>query len=319
MTDRTLHPRLRATLALALALGWTAPAIAQEPSAEAPEAEAPAEATATPAEAPDPLAGLSAETVIATVDGLEITLGELIAVRQALPQQYQALPPEILKDGLIEQMINQAALAQRARANGFADRADVELTLRNLVNSTLADLYLRETMAAKITEESVAAEYERRFAEAEPEIEIKAAHILVDSRETAQTLRAEIEAGAAFADVAREHGTDGTASRGGDLGWFLASDMVPEFADAAFALEPGVLSEPVETAFGWHLIRVEERRERGAPPIEEVREDIVRGMAEQLQRDVVGEARAAAEIVSSAAEIPPEALLADDLLKPADE
>ncbi len=310
-------------LASAIALASAARAqSAEEPAPEtAPETTAadPDGGAAPAAEPEDPLAGLTAETVIATVGNLEITLGELISVRQALPQQYQALPPEVLKDGLLEQMVNQAALAEAARAQGIDERVAVQLTLRNLVNSTLADTYMREVMRARITEETIAAEYATRFADAEPVEEINAAHILVETEEEATRLKAEIDGGAAFAEIAREHGTDGTASRGGDLGWFVAADMVPEFADAAFALETGVVSDPVESPFGWHLILVNERRERGAPPLEEVREEIVRGMVEAAQRDLVAEAREEIEITVSADGIPAEAMLADELLEPAAE
>ncbi len=323
MSPSTDLPRLSA-IALACALALPAALPAQETEAEAEPAEA-AEAAEAPAEAEaaaeepaepeaDPLAGLSAETVIAVVGDYELTLGELIAVRQQLPEQYQALPPEVLKDGLLEQLVNQTALALRARSTGLADTKSVQAAVKNMVNSTLADRYVTQEMLKRVTPEALEAEYERRYAEAEPVPEINAAHILVESQELAAELRAEIEGGTEFAEVAREHGTDGTASRGGDLGWFVASDMVPEFAEAAFALEPGTLSEPVETAFGWHLILVKERRERAAPPLEEVREELVRGLAEEAQQAIVAEAREAVEIRVEAENLPAAAITADGLL-----
>jgi peptidyl-prolyl cis-trans isomerase C len=252
--------------------------------------------------------------VIATVGDYDLTLGELIAVRQALPQQYQSLPPEVLKEGLMEQLVNQTVLAVRAREEGLDEAPEVALALRNLENSTLADSFMRRRMQERVTAEAIEEAYEARYEGAEPEQEVKAAHILVETKEEAEALRAEIEEGAEFAALAREHGTDGTAQRGGDLGWFVQGDMVPEFADAAFALEPGVVSEPVETPFGWHLILVEERRDRAAPPLEEVRQEIAQELAQQAQQEIIDEARGAVEITRPEREIPVEALMADELI-----
>ena len=301
------HPITPLSAILALVLAWGGAAAAQET-----ETDAPAEAQA--AEAGDPLEGLSAETVIATVGDYDLTLGELIAVRQALPQQYQSLPPEVLKEGLMEQLVNQTVLAVRAREEGLDEAPEVALALRNLENSTLADSFMRRRMQERVTAEAIEEAYEARYEGAEPEQEVKAAHILVETKEEAEALRAEIEEGAEFAALAREHGTDGTAQRGGDLGWFVQGDMVPEFADAAFALEPGVVSEPVETPFGWHLILVEERRDRAAPPLEEVRQEIAQELAQQAQQEIIDEARGAVEITRPEREIPVEALMADELI-----
>ncbi|MEM9144573.1 MAG: peptidylprolyl isomerase [Pseudomonadota bacterium] len=262
------------------------------------------------------LEGLTADAVIATIGGYELTLGELIAVRQALPPQYQALPPEVLMEGLMQQLVNQTILAQRARDTGLDQRSDVVMQLKNLQNSTLADSYMRDRVSAKITEEAVQAAYEARFENAEPVEEIRASHILVDGEAKAIALRETIVGGTEFADVARENGTDGTASRGGDLGWFVKTDMVPEFAEAAFALEIGTVSEPVQTPFGWHLIVVAERRERPIPPLEEVQEDLIREIAEKAQQEVLAEATDSVEVTMPEVPLPPEALLADDLIAP---
>lgn len=297
-----------------------------EPAAEATE-EGAAEGTAEDGEAStaeaaaedatDPLAGLTAETVIATVGDYELTLGELIAVRQALPQQYQSLPPEVLYEGLSEQLINQTILAVQARKAGIADRARVTYNLKNLQNSTLADSFMREEMTARLNADALQAAYEERYADAEPVEEIRASHILVDSEEKAIEIRSLFDSGADFAELAQEHGTDGTATRGGDLGWFVKSDMVPDFAEAAFALETGTVSQPVETPFGWHLIQLNDRRERAAPPLEEVRDDIVQELAGELREEIIKEAQAAVAVSRPETPVPPAALLADDLLEDA--
>ncbi len=313
------HPArvgLAGLAALALAL-LVAPVAAQETGTEPAEApaEAPAEGQAAEADGAA-AADLTADSVIARVGETEVTLGELIAVRQALPQQYQALPPEVLRDGLLEQLVNQTVLAVRAREEGLETRTDVALQLKNLTNSTLADSFMRSRLEAALTPEAVEAEYQRRYADAEPEEEINAAHILVDGREKAEGIREEILGGRDFADAAGEHGTDATKSRGGDLGWFVRSDMVPEFADAAFALETGVVSEPVETPFGWHLIIVMDRRDRAAPPLEEVRQEMLRVLAEEAQREILATAKSEVSVEMLEADFPPALLLADDLIAP---
>jgi peptidyl-prolyl cis-trans isomerase C len=143
---------------------------------------------------------------------------------------------------------------------------------------------------------------------------MRAAHILVDKVETAKEIKAKLDGGADFAALAAEHGTDGTASRGGELGWFVHEQMVPEFADAAFAMEPGTVSDPVQSPFGWHLIKLEERRERPAPPLDEVRDQILEELARQAQTEVLGQLREDAEIERGTGAVPPSAIRNDALI-----
>ena len=318
---RTFAPQLGASLAVLLALG--APAGAQQDGADGADgaaAPAPAETGAAardgatrPAMA---LGDLTADTVIATVGDYELTLGELIAVRQSLPEQYQSLPPEVLTEGLLTQLVDQTVLAVRAEQTGLAARTDVRLNLLNQRNSALADAYLRERVGQRIDEAAIREAYETRYAEAEPVEQVKAAHILVEEEETAREIAAKLEDGADFADLAAEHGTDGTAEQGGDLGWFEQGDMVPEFADAAFALEAGAVSDPVESPFGWHLILLQDRREKPVPPLESVQQEIVQSLAEEAQEAIVQEARAATGISLPETTLPADAILQNDLIAP---
>lgn len=289
------------------AYGQTTP----EPAAPAP---APAVTEAAAAEPAMPMTDVTVDTPLADVNGETLTLGQLVALRVQLPEQYQQLPDQVLLDGLTQQVVEHMLLAQAAEKAGLAGNPAVALNLKIQNRAIMADAYMRAELVERITPEAVQALYDERYANAAPEKEVRAAHILVDSEEKAAALKAEIDGGADFAELAKANGTDGTAANGGELGWFAHGDMVPEFADAAFAMEPGTLSAPVKSAFGWHLIKVEEKRDRAAPPLEEVREALASELAQTAQKAIVEELRAQASIVMPDLKVPPEAVRADGLL-----
>lgn len=253
-----------------------------------------------------------ASTVVATVDGTEITLGEMIIARAQLPQQYQSLPPDVLFEGILEQLIQQQVLADTMAG----DPARVTWALQNERRTLLAGEAIAALTETAVTEEAVQAAYEAAFAEAEPGTEYNASHILVPTQEEAQAAVDRIAAGAEFAEVARELSTDASGPGGGSLGWFGAGMMVAPFEEAVKALEPGEVSDPVETQFGWHVIKLNETRDQTIPTLDEVR-----GQLEQQVQQQAIEARLA-ELTGSAtverpegAEIDP-ALLSDlDLLQ----
>lgn len=235
--------------------------------------------------------------VVATVNGEEVALADLIALRAELPQQYQSIPDGVLYDGLVEQISNQILLRQAAEKAGVADRPAVKRGLNFQRTSYLADLYVRERLNKELTEESVNAAYRSEFVEAPAVTEYKARHVLVKDEETAKTVAEKANAeGADFAALAAEYSTGPSAPKGGDLGWFAEGQMVPAFQEAALALEPGEVSAPVETEFGWHVILLEDTREQPTPPLSEVREEIVTQMTREITQDVIGGIREDAEI-----------------------
>ncbi|MEM6441181.1 MAG: peptidylprolyl isomerase [Pseudomonadota bacterium] len=300
-------------LALAPLLALTlapAPLTAQDQSADAPAQTAPADAALGEA------APVSIDDVVATVDGTEITLGTLILMRANLPDQYQNIPDEQLYEGLLQQAVNQVLLERMGLAAGADDaplaRLRADLDRRNY----LAEAGLREIIEAATADDALRPLYEARYVNVEPQQEVQASHILVPELEQAEAIKAEIDGGRAFADAAQEHGTDGTAARGGDLGWFTAERMVAPFAEAAFAAEEGVLTGPIETQFGWHLILVTGKRDQPAPPFEQVREELARDSANAAAEAAIESARAEADILVP--ETPPAAagIRRDDLLLP---
>ena len=301
--------------------GDTEPAAGAAPAGGGATEASPAK-TAEPADGgadtatDDAAQDISAATEIANVGDRAITLGEVIALRSDLPEQYQKLPDEILSQGLIDQLIDQTLLEEAARADGIDERLDVALSIRNQIRAILAEEWLRAEVNRRLTDERVRAAYDERHAKAAPVEEVRAAHILVEEEEKAKELKAELDAGADFAALAAEHGTDGTASQGGDLGWFTKEDMVPEFAEAAFSIPPGEIGGPVKSPFGWHLIKVEEKRQKPVPPFEEVREALAGEVAQEIQAEILEELRAKTPVVVSEPPVPAAAIRADDLILP---
>ena len=287
-------------------------AVAQTTTGTTSGAAAPAEAVETTA------VEYTVNSTLAEIDGVTLSLGELIAIRRELPEQYQNLPDEVLFDGIVDQMIDQMLLAEAGRKAGLEKRPSVALNLLNQQRAILADAYLRQEVTARATPEAVGALYKQLYIDAESLEEVRAAHILVESEELVADLKAQIDGGADFATLAAEHGTDGTAQQGGDLGWFKHSDMVPEFADAAFAMETGTISDPVQSAFGWHLIRLDERHEIPPPELAEVRQELMGEIIQQAQITIVEELRWQATVVMPEPPLPPQSIREDAMLDAAE-
>jgi len=222
---------------------------------------------ALPAAAEDP----TAATVLATVNGVEITLGDLIVTRDGLPDQYKTLPDDVLFKGLLDQMLQQEALMQSLGET--LTKKDM-LALADQRRNYLSNVALGAGIANAVTEESIQAAYDAKYKEAVPSLEYHAAHILVDSEEKAADLLKQIQEGAAFADVAKANSSDGSAASGGDLGWFGTGAMVKPFEDAVIAAKVGEVAGPVKTDFGWHLILVSETRNSAAPALADVHDEI---------------------------------------------
>ena len=254
----------------------------------------------------------AADTVVATVNGQEITLGHMIVLTTQLPQEYQSLPDEVLYEAVLDQLIKQSAVAQTI--DGKLTKS-ARIALENERRSFLAGEALAARAEGAITDEAVAAAYAERYAGAEPEVEFHASHILVETEEKAAALKDELDGGADFAALAREHSTGPSGRQGGDLGWFTDDMMVPEFQQAVETLSPGEVSDPVQTDFGWHLVLLQETREKAAPGLEEVRDDIASELQQAAVSAALEEITAAAEITQSETEIDPAVLRNMELLE----
>jgi peptidyl-prolyl cis-trans isomerase C len=224
-----------------------------------------------------PVSAQDAGTVLATVNGTEITLGHLIAMQAQLPDQYRQLADDVLFSGMLEQLVQQEVIASVARES-LSMRA--EIGLQNEQRAYLASTLIEQIAAEEISEADLQAEYDAVYGSIEPVQEFNASHILVETEEEATALIVELEAGGDFAELAAIHSTGPSGPNGGQLGWFTAGMMVPTFEAAVFELEVGEVSAPVETQFGWHIVTLVDVRDLAAPLPEDVQGELI----ESLQR-----------------------------------
>lgn len=259
------------TCALAL-VAWMAPAAAEQPAG-------------------DP--------VLATVNGTEIHKSEVEAAIAQLPAQVrQQLPPQMLLPLMADQLATGRLLAEKGYAENLQNTDEVRQRVAQAELRIVQETWLNRQVDARITDAAIEQAYRDYLAANPPAEEVKARHILVASEDDAKALIRQLNNGADFATLARERSTDhGSGVAGGDLGWFKQSEMVAPFSDAAFALQPGSISQqPVQTQFGWHVIEVEDRRMSQPPSLAEVRDQLVAQIRQGVVQQVLTELRSHAQI-----------------------
>lgn len=215
--------------------------------------------------------GETAETVVATVNGTKITLGQMIAMRESLPPEYQSLPDDVLFKGIYDQLVQQEVLAQSVKDLGSRALATLDNDKRGFVSGLAIEGIVKEA----VTDAALQAAYDERFKDAKPQTEYNAAHILVATEEEATKLKADLAGGADFAELAKANSTDtGSGANGGDLGWFGLGMMVKPFEEAVVAAKVGEVTGPVKTDFGFHLILVKETRVAEKPTLDQLRDEL---------------------------------------------
>jgi peptidyl-prolyl cis-trans isomerase C len=260
-------------------------AIAQETPAENPAAAEPA-APADPAPQamrelpPDP------KRVYAIVEGVPITEADLAIVAEQYGQELSQIPPEVRVSELLDVMIDMRLLAKAAEEAGVDKKEEVVRRLGLDREMTLRNEYLREKAVEAVTDDTVKARYDKETATFVPVDEFHLFHILVGSEDEAKAALAELEKGGDFAVIAKERSIDpGSGARGGDLGFVPKGKTVPEFENAAIALEVGTYTKaPVKSQFGWHIIRLDEKRKSSPPALAaedaRIRNDLIREFVE---------------------------------------
>ncbi|WP_458095705.1 peptidylprolyl isomerase [Roseomonas sp. WA12] len=269
---------------------------APAPAPATPAPASPAPATAAPA-TPAPAAA-AADPVVARVEGQEIRLSDVRDAAGELPDELKSAPPAMLYPLIVDQLVAQKALVARARAEGLQNDPEVQRRVARATDQELQQALLRREVAPALTEEALRARYTRDSANRQGEEEVHARHILVPTEAAAREALEEVRRpGADFAEIAKRRSTGPGAEQGGDLGFFKKSDMIPEFAEAAFGLQPGQISpNPIQTPFGWHVIKVEGRRTAPAASFEDSQEALRQAAFEETVNAAVERIRGAARV-----------------------
>ena len=215
---------------------------------------------------------MTADTVVATVNGTNITLGQMIVLRGTLSDQYQSLADDVLFKGILEQLIQQVMLEQSL--GDKITKRDL-IAVENNKRGYLSGIALQAVVGASVTDAALQSAYDARFKDAVAKTEYHAVHILVATEDEAKALKVKLDGGEDFAELAKVNSTDtGSGANGGDLGWFGLGAMVKPFEDAVIAAKVGEVTAPVKSDFGWHLIKVLETRVAAAPPLDDVRDEL---------------------------------------------
>jgi peptidyl-prolyl cis-trans isomerase C len=235
--------------------------------------------------------------VVATVDGDKIRLSDLRALQQSLPARVRRMPLQRLYRPLLDYAITTHLLAKAGRAAGVADNKEVKQLVAQYITRIVAQIYLRRMTAKLVTDDVLKKAYEKFKSGFKGGEEIRASHILVKTKKEAQEIIAKLDKGEKFTDLAKKHSTGPSKAQGGDLGYFQRGQMVKPFAAAAFALKKGEHTKaPVKTQFGWHVIKLVDRRRKSAPPFAQVKDRLRREEARRLQGEAVKGLRAQAKI-----------------------
>jgi len=239
-------------------------------------------------------AAVQGDPVLAKVNGQPIHLSDLKDAAQTLPPNARGMPEQVLFPMLLDQLIDGRALLIEARKTGLDKDPEVLRQTKAAADQVLQSAMLSKQVGPSITEAAVKARYDQEIAGKPGAEEVHAKHILVDNEADAKKIIADLGKGGDFAALAKQYSKDTTAAaQGGDLGFFKKDEMVPEFATAAFALQPGQVSQtPVHTQFGWHVIQVIERRQAPAPTFEQSQDELRQKLIHEGVKKAVAQARA---------------------------
>jgi len=241
-----------------------------------------------PASASDP--------VIARVNGVDIKQSDLALAEEDVGADMQAASPEAKREHLISYLADIVMVTQAADKKNLADNPDFKRRLAFLRSKLLMGYELQQEAKTALTDEALKQTYDEAVKSMSGQEEVRARHILVEGEDEAKAIIEQLKGGADFAKLAKEKSKDPGAAEGGDLGYFTKDQMVPEFADVAFKMYPGQLSNPVKTQFGWHVIKVEDKRIKQPPEFEKVKDQIEAYLARKAQSDFIAKLRQSAKV-----------------------
>jgi peptidyl-prolyl cis-trans isomerase C len=240
------------------------------------------------------------DKVLAKVNGVEIKESDVALAEEELAPSLAQMDPAAKKDNVLAFLIDLQIVAKAAEDKKIENSDDFKKRLGFTRKRLMMDSLLAAEGKLATTEDSMKKVYEEASKQITGEVEVRARHILVETEDEAKAVAEELKKGADFAELAKKKSKDPGASDGGDLGFFTKDQMVPEFSAVAFVLEPGKISDPVKSQFGWHVIKVEEKRNRQAPPFEQVKGQIETYVTRKAQADYVAKLREAAKVERTA-------------------
>ncbi len=250
-------------------------------------------------------------TVLAKVNGKEITDEDVKLAAEdlgsSIPHQLQGKARDAY---ILDYLIDGQLVAQKALADKLDQTPEFPKKVAYYREKLLMEALLSQVAKGAVTDAAMKKVYEDAAKAQKPETEIHARHILVATKEEAEAALKRVKAGEDFAKVAKEVSKD-SGSDGGDLGWFTKERMIPEFADAAFKLQVGQISDPVHTQFGWHIIKVEGKRQTTFPPFDQVKDQLARYVVQKAQSELITELRKGAKIERLEPAADPKARLQD--------
>jgi peptidyl-prolyl cis-trans isomerase C len=241
-------------------------------------------------------AGTAEDKTVAIVNGHEIKISEVQMATDDIIGQLPDLPPKMRYPFVVEFLVERHLLAQLAVKEGVAETDEYKRRLALYQAKALRDAYFFQKIRPQVTEEMIKAAYDQESAKVAQTERVRARHILLASEKEALDVEARLKAGEKFEDLAKKYSQDGSKDYGGDLGYFTAQEMVPEFSKAAFALKVGEISAPVKTDFGWHVIKLEDRKTGAAQPYDQVKSAIRNVLLRKRVQEIMDELRKTAKV-----------------------
>jgi peptidyl-prolyl cis-trans isomerase C len=236
------------------------------------------------------------DPVVARVNGVDIHESDIGFAEEEIGGNMPSIPPEQKRDYLINYLVDVVVLSQAAEKQKLDDRPNVKHRLVFDRNRLLMEMLLQDAGKSALSDAAEHQVYDDAVKQVKSEQEVHARHILVPTEDEAKAILAQLKGGADFAVLAKEKSKDPGAAEGGDLGYFTKDQMVPEFAEVAFRLDKGQLSDPVKTQFGWHIIKVEDKRIKPTPTFEQVKPQIENYVAHRAQAELVENLRKSATV-----------------------
>jgi peptidyl-prolyl cis-trans isomerase C len=236
------------------------------------------------------------DPVVARVNGTEIRQSDLAAAEEDLAGNLPQMPPDAKRDYLITFVADMMLVAKAAEAKKLGDTDEFKRKAAYQRTKLLMEQLLATEAKAAVSEAAMRKVYDEAIGQMKKEPEVRARHILVETEDEAKAIVAELKKGADFAELAKTKSKDPGSQDGGDLGYFTKDQMVPEFSEVAFKLDKGALSDPVKSQFGWHVIKVEDKRDRQPPEFEKVKDQLENFLVRKSQSELITKLRAEGKV-----------------------